>query len=153
MSILVAVAGCSSRVFGENIATCQDLAGYSYFHEYGLVPKGKDGFQNDKLSDALTTLVRLSENKFDLLFVDARKSIISTLQSGGDVRMLRHGTNDATFLVFYQGMVIELYTFYRDDGGKIRYDLLQSKGGDGMPIHKSSVLTGDCSELNLSILP
>ena len=68
------------------------------------------------------------------------------------VRLIRNGKDDATFLAVYPGMSIELYTFYREADGKERYDMLQSKGGDGMPIHKSALLTGECSALNLYLV-
>jgi len=52
----------------------------------------------------------------------------------------------------HPGMVIILYTFYRETDGRERFDILQSKGGDGMPIHVSGVMTGSCSGLNLNLL-
>jgi hypothetical protein len=157
-NLLRAIACCGALNFtngvmaAENIATCSDLRGYANYHHAGLVPKEKSGFQDDKITGSLSTLARLGDNEYDLLFVDVRKTIISTRQSGGIVTLLRKGTREATFLVAYPGSVIELYTFYKDASGTDRYDLLQSKGGDGAPIHKSALMTGTCSILNLNLV-
>jgi hypothetical protein len=134
------------------IASCSDLKGFSYYHHTGVVPRKESGFQEDKISSGLTTLQRLGNDEYDVLIVDARRQPISMRNDGGKILLLRKGTNDATFLVVFPGMVIELYTFYRDGDGKARYDLLSSKGGDGMPIHKSSVLSGTCQNLDLSLI-
>jgi hypothetical protein len=137
---------------GENVVTCKNPKGYAYYHYAGVLSKKDSGFVEDKITGGLTTLVRLNDKEYDLLFVDVRGEIISFVRDGGFVRLLRKGENDATFLAANPGMVIEIYTFYKDSGGIERYDLLQSKGGDGMPIHKSSVMTGTCSGLNLDLL-
>ena len=63
--------------------------------------------------------------------------------------LLRRGASDATFLAVFPETTIELYTFYTDADGVKRFDLMQSRGGDGMPNHKSSVMTGPCSQIDL----
>ncbi len=138
--------------WSQLIAKCGDLTGYSHYHYRSPVPKDKSGFQEDRISGGLTTLQKLGRGDYDILMVDARKQVISYKQDGGKILLLRRGKDDATFLVIFKGMVIELYTFYSDAGGEDRYDLLTSKGGDLMPIHKSSLSSGKCSELNLHLI-
>ena len=140
-------------VHAATVVTCKDPKGYANLHHYGVLKKEGSGYAEDAITGGLTTLVTNEKGQFDLLFTDVRKQIISTKSDGGEVVLLRKGKNDATFMLYYPGMVIELYTFYRDNDGKEWYDLLQSKGGDKMPIHKSAVLTGTCTGLNLSLLP
>jgi len=49
-------------------------------------------------------------------------------------------------------MVIELYSFWVESDGKAKFSMIQSKGGDNMPIHKSSVLVGDCDSINFELI-
>jgi hypothetical protein len=122
------------------------------FHNYSLVARDKSGFRKAAITGGLTTLQRLENGEYDILFVDVRKQIISYQQDGALVKLLRRGANDATFLVVFPGMTIELYTFYMDADGARRFDILQSKGGDQMPIHESTVMTGTCSQINLNLI-
>lgn len=146
-SILIA-----SNAFAQAVASCSDPEGHGYYHHQSAVSKKESGFQQERIRGGLTTLQRLDNGEYDILIVDIRKRVISFRQDGGTVMLLRRGTSDATFLVVFPGMTIELYTFYADAAGSRRFDILQSKGGDGMPIHKSSVMTGICSEMNLLLI-
>jgi hypothetical protein len=139
----------TSHAYSQVIATCANPEGYANYHYHGLAQKKDSGFIKDRISDGLTTLQRLSDGSYDVLFVDVRKQVISFKNDGAKILLLHRGSNDATFLVAVPGTVIELYTFYIDADGVKRFDFLQSKGGDGMLVHKSAVMTGLCSELNL----
>ena len=142
----------SSTLFAQTIANCKNPEGFAYFHHAGIVPKKDSGFQKDKITGGLTSLVKLPDGKFDIVIVDIRKEIISMTQDGGRVALLRRGSKDATFLHFHPGMVTEIYTFWIDAEGKAKFDLLQSKGGDKMRIHKSSVMVGDCSSIDFDLI-
>jgi hypothetical protein len=135
----------------ENIATCKDPAGYVYYHYSGLMEKEKSGFSEDRILGGLFTLVKLPDGEYDLLFVDGRQAVTSTIQDGGEVKLLRLGQSDATLIVLYPEEVIDMYTFYVDGDGNGRFDILQSRGG-GALLHKSSVMTGECSTLDLALL-
>ena len=151
IAVLVAAMPIAA-ISADTIVTCKNPAGYGNYHYAGIVSKEKSGFTDDKITGGLFTLVRVNKKEYDILFVDVRQTIISHMQDGGAVRLLRKGKDDATFLVFYPGMLIELYTFYRDASGSEHFDILQSKGGDKMHVHKSTLMTGNCSGLNLNLL-
>jgi hypothetical protein len=136
----------------QTLATCSDPEGYALYHHSPSLPKAEGGFQKDRVTGGITTLQRLEDGGYDVMLVDARKTIISYRHDGGSVVLLRKGSREATFLVVFPGMAIELYTFYIDERGAKRFDMLQSKGGDDMPIGKSAVLSGSCSELNLGLI-
>jgi hypothetical protein len=142
----------SSHVLSQNIATCGGTEGYAFHHHHGIINKSDSGFTKDKISGGLTTLLKKPDGSYDILMVDTRKKIISLTEDGGKIFLLRKGSKDATFMHFHQGMVIEIYTFWIDAEGNKYHDLIQSKGGDGMPIHKSSVLTGRCDEIRLDLI-
>ncbi len=143
----------SSTLFAQTIvASCKNPEGFGYFHHAGIVSKEDSGFEKDKISGGLTSLVKLPDGKFDIIIVDIRKNIISMTQDGGQIALLRRGSKDATFLHFHPGMVTEIYTFWIDAEGKAKFDILQSKGGDNMPIHKSAVMVGDCSTIHLDLI-
>lgn len=134
------------------VAKCGQLEGYSHYPYRPPVPKSQSGFQKDRVTGGLTTLQKLPNGEYDILIVDARKQVISYRQDGGRILLLRRGRTDSTFLVVFAEMAIELYTFYWDADGISRFDLMTSKGGDRITMHKSSLMTGQCSELNLDLI-
>ena len=139
-----------SAVAADTVVTCKDPLGWTNYHHTGVLTKEKSGFVEDRITAGLTTLVRISQNEYDLFYTDGRQEIISSRHDGAAVKLLRKGKNDAAFLVVYPNS-IEVYTFYKDASGSEKFDALISRGGD-LPIHKSSVMTGDCSGLDLDLL-
>ena len=146
------IAFYSTLTFAQTITNCRNPAGYAYYNHSGVISKKESGFKNDKITGGITSFVKLQDDKFDITIVDTRKQIISFTQDGGIVALLRSGKNDATFLHYYPGMVIELYSIWVESDGKTKFSMIQSKGGDNMPIHKSSVLVGDCDPINFDLL-
>ena len=142
----------SSVTQAQPITSCKNPEGYGYYHYSGIVTKADSGFNKDNISGGMVTLQKMGEKKYDILFVDATKQIRSATGEGGVVMLLRKGIKDATFAHFYAGKVIELYTFWIDTNGEPKYDFLQSKGGDLMAIHKSSIMVGSCGAINFSLI-
>jgi hypothetical protein len=135
-----------------DIATCTDLSGHAFYHAAGLLKKKDQGWEKDSIKGGRTTFKKQKDGKYDILILDATKTLYSVRQDGGEVILVRKGERDATFLHLHPGMVIEIYTLWRDLDGVNRFDLLSSKGGDVMPIHKSSVMTGLCSDINFTAI-
>lgn len=131
------------------LAVCGAVSGHAFYHYSQLLPKERAGWTADAITGGTITLTASGEGEFDILFLDARKQIVSARSDGGKVILLRKGDSDMTFLIHYPGSVAEIYTFFKNRDGQAEYVLLQSKGGDGLPIHKSSVMVGKCSELKL----
>jgi hypothetical protein len=142
----------SSLTQAQPITSCKNPEGYAHYHYSGQVSKANSGFTKDKITGGMVTLQKVGEKQYDILFVDATKQIISATGDGGVVMLLRKGNKDATFAHFYAGKVLELYTFWIDTNGQPKYDLLQSKGGDLMAIHKSSIMVGTCGAINFSLI-
>ena len=149
---LTLIVSFNSSAFAADIAKCGELKGYVNFHHHGLVPKNKSGFTEDAISGAMTTLVRAPDGTYDILLIDASKTIQSFVADGGQISLFRKGVSDATFVHFNAAGVIEIYTFWQDQEGSYKYDLITSKGGDGIPIHLSRVLTGGCNFIDFSII-
>lgn len=137
---------------GQTIANCRNPEGYAFYHYSGIVNERQAGFTKDEISGGITKIEKLSDGTFDILLIDVRKRIISLTQDGGKIYLLRRGRQDATFIHLHPGMVIEIYTIWTDKEGSHRFDLIQSKGGDNMLIHKSSVMTGTCDVINFTLL-
>lgn len=133
----------------EVVATCQEPQGYAFYPFNGHMKKQDSGFVKDAIANGTITLSEASAGNFDILYIDTTKSISSSVQDGAKVALLRRGPADATFLVYYPAATIELYTFYVDNEGKSRFVMMQSRGGDAL-IHKSGVMEGGCSFLDLS---
>ena len=142
----------SSVSQAQPITSCKNPEGYAYYHYSGQVPKAKSGFKKSKIEGGLVTLQKIGDGKYDILFVDFYKEIISAVGDGGSVVLLRSSENDATFMHSYPGKVIELYTFWIDSDGRPKYDLIQSKGGGSSPIHKAAVLVGNCGPINFKLI-
>ncbi len=142
----------SLPAWAQVVAACGNVEGYAYYHHHGVVSKKDSGFTKDKITGGMTTIQKMPDGTFDILIVDARKKIISMVQDEGKVLLLRRGEKDATFLLFFPNNAIEIYTIWVDTEGQKKYDLISSKGGDGTPVHKSSVMNGTCSEINFNVL-
>ena len=142
----------NSTASAADIAKCGALKGYVNFHHHGLVSKDKSGFSDDTISGAMTSLVRSPAGIYDILLIDAANTIQSFVADGGQISLFRKGASDATFIHFNSAGVIEIYTFWKDQEGGNKYDLMTSKGGDGIPIHLSRVLTGDCDFIDFAAI-
>ena len=136
----------------QNVTTCRAPKGYSYYHYQGLTSKESSGFTEDKLSNGVFTIKKIDSETFDILYIDTRKSITSSVADGAIVRLLRRGESDATFITIYDQSTIELYTIWIDRDAKPKFDLIVSRGGDLSLLHKSGVLVGDCDPINFSLL-
>jgi hypothetical protein len=55
-------------------------------------------------------------------------------------------------LVVYPGTTAEVYTFLKDNSGKLEYVHTLSRAGDGVLITKASVMRGNCSYINFDAL-
>jgi hypothetical protein len=146
------IAFYSTFSIAQTITNCRNPEGFAYYNFSGTVAKKDSGFQKDKITGGITSFVKMPDGKFDINIVDIRKQIISFSQDGGRVILLRSGKTDATFLHLYPGMVVELYSIWVETDGKTKFSMIQSKGGDNMLIHKSSVLVGDCDSINFELL-
>ena len=136
----------------QNIASCSNPSGKGYYPELGIVSKEDSGWEDEKITDGITKLVKTGEDQYDLLFVDVRKEIISATQDGGTVLMLNKGENVVSFLIVYPGKTAETYTFLKSKSGKLEYINTLSRAGDGVLIAKSSVMRGECDYINFENL-
>lgn len=143
---------CSIHAHAADIASCSDPSGKGYFPEIGLVGKEDSGWSDERIAGGITKVVRLGENDYDILFVDARKDIVSARQDGGRVLLPNRGKNAFSMLVVYPGTTAEVYTFLKDNSGKLEYVHTLSRAGDGVLITKSSVMRGNCSYINFNAL-
>lgn len=151
-AIFLTFAILSSSIHAQTVASCGEVEGYAYYHYSALVSKKNSGFDKDKITGGITTFQKMADGSFDILIVDTRKKIISMVQEGGKVVLLRKGAKDATFLLYFPNNSIEIYTIWIDNDGQFKYDYLSSKGGDATGVHKSSVMVGRCNEIDLSLL-
>lgn len=136
----------------QEIAVCRAPVGKAYYHYAGLVGKANAGWSDDKISDGVTTLTR-TDGKLDVLFVDTRKKPISSLQEGGTVVLTRLSTDTITVLVYYQdGAATEIYSFFKEKDGKLRFTQMQSKTGAAAPFPKSAVLVGTCDSIKFELM-
>ena len=142
----------SVQVLGKTVTTCRAPEGYSYYHYQGLTPADSSGFTKDKLSNGVFTFKKLPDGGYDILYVDIRKKITSSVEDGATVRLLRRGQSDATFITFYPGSAIDLFTIWVDSNSKPKFDLIVSRGGDSTLLHKSGVLVGDCDPIDFRLL-
>jgi hypothetical protein len=143
--IVLAFLAVSQSIHAEEVAVCGGESGYSYFAGYGMVPENKVGWAKDAITGGKIT-VTVTNNKYDLLYVDATGSLVSTVQDGGDVIFTSSSPQDLSFVVLY-GRATEVYTFWKTKSGKLQYSHLQNKRGQ---IPSSKAMIGACSLINFS---
>ncbi len=143
----------SSTLIAKDIANCESLDGYAYYLNYGLVPSNESGMADDYISKGKTSLKLLNKekNEFDILYYDALGSITSSKQDGASILPLLVSPSSISLIVYWPSQTIEVYSFWREDNGKTKYSLQQSKMGD-VPIRKVNLMVGDCSYLSFASL-
>ena len=100
----------------------------------------------------MTTLIRTG-NKVDVLYVDTRNKPISSVQDGGNVVLLRQGSDSITVLVHYQdGSTTEIYSFFKEKDGTHKFTQMQSKTGNSAMFPKSALLVGTCDPIKFELL-
>ena len=152
VTTLIALLG-SSAAAATDIASCSNPIGKGYYPETGIVDKEGRGWNDERITGGITKVSLSGKSEFDVLFVDSRSEIISSRQDDGHVLLLNRGENAFSLLVVYPGKTAEVYTFIKDDSGKLEYLHVLSRAGDGVLITKSSVMRGDCSYINFDALP
>lgn len=150
--LALAVLALASHAQAGTIAACGPQAGRAYFPAAGLVPKGKDGWQEDRISGGSTTLTQDDAGELDILFKDARGEILSAKDDSAKVVALRRSQNEITVLVAYMdgAQAAEIYSFIRQVDGSAKMLQLSSKGlSAAVAVPKAGVYVADCSTLNL----
>lgn len=133
------------------IAKCGGTEGNTYWHNSAGNTENKSEWKKDKISSS-TTLISTAKGDYDILVVDKFGNVSSFVQDGGQVLLLRKGSEDATFIHVHQYMAIELYTFWKSRNGDSNFDLLLSKGGDKMLFHFSALMTGKCDYIDFDLI-
>jgi hypothetical protein len=139
----------ASVASAQTIATCSDPKGHAYYPIKGVIKKADAGWSKDAITGGKVTLMKVGDQKFDILFVDTSNTIQSTLATGGLVVPLRITADDIAVLVNY-GDSTEFYDFWKTTDGRYDYSLIQNKGGESVIVPKSSVLVGTCSAINFA---
>lgn len=150
--LFIALSLISTSSFAVEIASCYNPSGKAYYPELGLVTKKDSGWSDDKITGGIIKLSKIGEDKYDIVFVDATKKIISAIEDGGKVLMLSRGKNSVTFMVIYPGQTAEVYTFLKNSSGKFEYIHMTSRSGDTVIITKASLMRGDCDNINFGKL-
>jgi hypothetical protein len=147
---LVAALFIATSVCSQEIATCRTPTGKAYYQFAGLATKENSGWVDDKISGGVFTLTKIGssvEDAVDLLYVDTNNKPISTVQSGGIVRLLNLDSVNITVLVHYPKTVTEIYSFFREKSGRYKFSMMQNKAGVDIPFPKSSLMVGDCESI------
>ena len=145
----------STQSFAEDllIANCSNPIGQAYFHHYGIVPEDGSGWDKDGFEsvNATFSLKKLGENKYDILFIDATKSIKSSTQEGAKIFPVIITNTSITMVIIYPQEIVETYSFWTNAKGKNKFAISQSKTGDIL-LRKNSLMVGDCSYINYDAL-
>ena len=149
---IVLLALFAASIHAQEITTCRNPSGKSFFHYSGIVGKAQSGWTDDKITGGVVTLVKGRDNKFDMLYLDVRGKPISMMQDGADIRLLRLSPDTITLLAYYQGNTTEIYSFFSEKDGKNRYTVLTNKTGGGVYLPKSSLLVGECEPIRFDLL-
>lgn len=133
----------------KDIAECSNPSGRTYFPHVGMVPAQKAGWGDDTIKGGITKVTVNEKGEYDVLFVDASKSIISSTEDGGKVVLFAKGSQSFGLLILYPGKTVETYTFFKTNSGKLEYTNTTTRAGDELPLLKTSLMRGACSFINL----
>lgn len=152
LALSIGISGGS--LAAQEIATCKNPVGQAYYPHRYPIPKNKSGWTNDAITDGITTIRRLSSGEYDILFFDATKQIISTVADGGVVVRIKRSNNDVLFVVLYaQSGVLETYHLFKDEGGNNQYTHFKDSGASSpTALTKSSLMVGECSQINFNLI-
>ena len=145
-------AGIYNSVSAADIASCSNPKGKTYYPELGLVTKDKSGWTDDGISGGITTVKKIARDKYDIVFYDTTKRIISSIEDGGNVLLLNKGKNVFSLLVVYPGKTAEIFTFIKNNSNKLEFIQITSRAGDDIRITKSSMFKGECDFINFNDL-
>jgi len=145
-------AGIYNSVSAADIASCSNPKGKTYYPELGLVTKDKSGWTDDGISGGITTVKKIAKDKYDIVFYDTTKRIISSIEDGGNVLLLNKGKNVFSILVVYPGKTAEIFTFIKNNSNKLEFIQITSRAGDDVRITKSSMFKGECDFINFNDL-
>ena len=145
-------AGIYNSVSAADIASCSNPKGKTYYPELGLVTKDKSGWTDDGISGGITTVKKIAKDKYDIVFYDTTKRIISSIEDGGNVLLLNKGKNVFSLLVVYPGKTAEIFTFIKNNSNKLEFIQITSRAGDDVRITKSSMFKGECDFINFNDL-
>ena len=140
----------SSISFAADIAACSNPSGKAYYPYLGLVPKVKSGWVDDGIKGGLTKITVNEQGKYDVLFLDTQKEVISATSDGATVLLFAKGEKSFGILVLYPKGVVETYTFLRNEAGVLEYLHTTAKAGDEVTIVKSSLFKGTCNYINFN---
>jgi len=129
----------------DEVAVCGPVKGMSYYHNYGITSEKDRGWQEDGISKQKVILNNLGNGDLDLLFVDAYGLPQSAIQDGFKVIALRWSSTEIA-VASISPSIIEIFNFYKEEDGSLKYDHLQNKKG-GL-ISKSSLFIGQCYSIN-----
>ncbi len=131
----------------EILATCSNPEGHGYYVSNGLIDEKSAGWEKEKITNGTVSLSKTAAG-YDILFVDSRKIIVSSVADGAKVMLMSHTKDDAIFLVAYQDMgTIEVYKFFQNSTGQKQYAFTTTRSNIA-PITKVSLMVGNCSLIN-----
>ena len=149
LSVLL-IVGFVSNSGAQDIATCGEPNGHSYYAFAGPIAKGSAGWQRDGIKNGSFTLKRLKSGKFDMYYRDLYGDTGSVTEDGATVRLFRSEPNNISVLVAYSGSS-EIYTFWANNDGRLEYTFLQSKSAP-IGIIKSALFSGTCRFIDFKAL-
>jgi hypothetical protein len=129
------------------IASCSQPTGKSYYPELGITTTKTSGWKDDGIKSGIVKLSKIGKNKYDIVFVDTYRRIVSSVEEGSHVLMLSYKENIISFLVISLGKTVEIYTFLKNNSGKLEYIYISSRS---ILMPKASVMRGDCDFINFS---
>jgi len=140
----------SSGAYGQTVAAgCGEHKGYSNYHYKDGVSKQDSGMVKDApFAVGEIQVERKRDGSYDFLLISNGVKVLSTVDDGGKVHLLRKSNEGATFLVLSHNRIIEVFTFWMDPQGQPRFDVMQSMDDQA---RRNSLFTGTCRILDLSV--
>ena len=141
-SLVMAPPAMSQPVNANEIASCSNPQGQAFVPLRGDNPKNTAGWQKDGIAAGRITLAKAGGDKLDILYIDARRQMMSVNRDGGKILPIRATENEISVLAVNDNQT-EIYTFWRNKEGKLEFSVLLSRGGNALN-PKASIMVGSC---------
>ena len=141
-ALVMAPTAMSQPVNGNEIASCSNPQGQAFFPLRGDNPKKTAGWQKDGIASGRITLAKAGGDKLDILYIDSRRQMMSVIRDGGRILPIRATESEISVLAVSDDQT-EIYTFWRNNEGKLEFSMLQSRGGKALN-PKASLMVGSC---------
>jgi len=137
------------KSFAQDIATCSEAKGYSYFANRAMAHKKSVGWTEDEITGGQFTFRVNNDGKLDIL-TSGILGVSSAIEEGANIVLATISDDAATVVTVYPNQLTETYVFQVLKNGS--YQAMWTQAKAETPLPKITALISECSFLDLEVL-